>query len=114
MVREPKEYKDEFDYVKIRSLQRFNIDKRDWTCDLNFPLEEGEEAIVARNGKGMQFFFDNGFFEVLDHEPLDDIDRSSDSAPEENDEVQCDECGGWFKNERGLKQHERQSHDEAE
>lgn len=112
MVRKPKYFKDEFDYVKVRSLQRFNIDKREWTCGENFPLERGEEAIIARNGCGMQFFFENdGFLEVVDSEPLDsDLDKGSDGAPEPDDEHVCDECGKKFDSSRGVKSHKRQTH----
>jgi len=119
MVREPKEYRDGFDYVKVVSQQRFNIDRRDWTCGANFPLEEGEEAIVARNGRGMQFFFDNGFFEVIDSEPVNNLDldvedeSGADDAPESDDETDqhtCGECGDTFDTEKGLNSHTRQKH----
>jgi len=89
MARKLSEYKDKFDWVKVKSLRKVNFGKLEWTNRNNFPLAEGEEAIIARNGRGMPYYFNNGFFQVLDENPFDNKvteTDSSDSAPEEDDE----------------------------
>lgn len=88
MARKLSEYKEKFDWVKVRSRRKVNFGKLEWTNRNNFPLREGEEAIVARDGRGMPYYFNNGFFDVLDENP--DVGNSGktseSSAPEEADD----------------------------
>lgn len=98
-------YADKYDWVKARANQRFNVDRREWTNNTNLGLSEGDVLLVPRNGRGMQFYLNNGFFEVLDKEPEVPGEQSTDSH-------KCGDCGRTFSSERGLAQHQRQKHEE--
>lgn len=113
-------YPEHYDWVKVRSNHKLNLDRREWNNQTNVPIKEDEEVILPRGSSdpdkelsGMKFYFKNNFFEVIDPEPFgNEIENNAESAPEDDDEThQCPECDREFDSEQGMKAHKRQKHE---
>lgn len=63
-------YSEGFDWVLVEATQRFNISRREWTNGRNLSFDEGQRDVVARDGRGMSYYIDQGFFEVVDETPF--------------------------------------------
>lgn len=93
------EYSEEYNWVEAEALKNFNLDRRPWTGRTVSKLVEGETYVVPR--RELNFFFENGFFTVVDENP--DVGG-----------VKCGVCGDTFENERGLKSHRQVHQDETD
>jgi len=115
MAQAVQDYSEEYEWVEVKALQKFSINKRPWNNGKNIGLSKGETYVLPRGRKGddgyaegMKHFFENrGFLEVVDANPgvLNETD----------DEVfDCDECGREFDSRQGLSAHTRQTHETEE
>jgi len=97
MTRQPvPDLSDDYEWVEVKALQRFNISKRPWSGGRNIGLTEGENYILPRGRKngdgyaaGMKFYYENdGFLELVDANPnLDLTDNSSTENNTDSDDV---------------------------
>jgi len=119
MDRKLSEYPEKYDWVKVRSNKKHSLGRRKWNGNTNMLIGEDEIVILPRGVEGendselsgMKFYFKNGFYEIVDHEPFDN-DLENNNSNSDDEQVQCTECDRSFGTEKGMKQHRRQKHED--
>jgi len=119
MDRKLSEYPEKYDWVKVRSNKKHSLGRRKWNGNTNMLIGEDEIVILPRGVEGenaselsgMKFYFKNGFYEIVDHEPFDN-DLANNNSNSDDEQVQCTECDRSFGTEKGMKQHRRQKHED--
>jgi len=109
-------FDDDYEWVKVKGLQRFNItgsrNGRPWSQGKNVSISKGEELILPRGkvgedgyAEGMKFYFENdGFLKVVNSNPKN-VENGSQEV------FDCEECGRDFDSRQGLRAHTRQKHE---
>lgn len=122
MDRKLSDYPEKYDWVKVRSNKKHKLGRRPWNGNTNMLIAEDEIVILPRGveGKndselnGMRFYFDNGFYEIVDTEPFGNSIEGDAETEKDDAQVGCPKCDRSFDSERGMKQHKRQKHKKEE
>lgn len=94
MDRKLSEYPEKYDWVKVRSNKKHSLGRRNWNGNTNMLIGEDEIVILPRGVKGeddselsgMKFYFKNGFYEIVDHEPFgNDLENNNSNSIDEID-----------------------------